>query len=128
MWAADGKEMALIPAGNFLMGNTEEEARRLAEERGYDEKLTLAETPQRKISLPTFYMDVTPVTQAEYARFLAAYPNYDVPFIDERWAQPYNWDKTTATAAWRVGRAPGGPGELGGCEHLCSLVGQAVAD
>jgi formylglycine-generating enzyme required for sulfatase activity len=45
----DGKEMIHIPAGDFLYG---------------DEK--------KKIELPEFWIDRTPVTNAEYARFVAA--------------------------------------------------------
>jgi hypothetical protein len=48
VWERDGKEMLFIPAGEFLYG---------------DQKVTLA--------LPGFWIDKTPVTNAEYARFVA---------------------------------------------------------
>ncbi|MEA3339275.1 MAG: SUMF1/EgtB/PvdO family nonheme iron enzyme [Chloroflexota bacterium] len=33
-----------------------------------------------------------PVTNGQYARFLAKNPQYPVPYLDEIWAEPYNWD------------------------------------
>jgi len=47
-WEKDGKEMVRVPAGEFLYG---------------DDK--------QKVSLPEFWVDKTPVTNAEYARFVA---------------------------------------------------------
>ncbi|MEE8389936.1 MAG: P-loop NTPase fold protein, partial [Anaerolineae bacterium] len=32
-----------------------------------------------------------PVTNEQYARFLADNPAYPVPYLDEVWAEPYNW-------------------------------------
>jgi hypothetical protein len=49
VWERDGKEMLCIPAGEFLYG---------------DQKVTL--------DLPGFWIDKTPVTNIEYARFVAA--------------------------------------------------------
>ncbi len=36
-----------------------------------------------------------PVTNAQYARFLAAHPSHPVPYLEEVWAEPYNWDPHT---------------------------------
>ena len=93
IWEKDGKEMALIPAGAFTMGSTEQAARRLAKEWGYDKKWTLPETPQREVSLGAYYVDVTPVSQAEYAQFLTDNSQHQVPYVDESWAKPYNWNQ-----------------------------------
>ncbi len=38
-----------------------------------------------------------PVTNAQYARFLTAHPEYPVPYCDEVWAEPYNWDRQRRT-------------------------------
>ncbi len=38
-----------------------------------------------------------PVTNAQYARFLADNPTYPVPYLDEVWAEPYNWDPQRRT-------------------------------
>ncbi len=70
----DGKEQVWIPAGEFLYG---------------DDK--------RKLTLPGFWIDVTPVTQAEYQRFLQANPQHRVPYRGENWAKPYNWDERRRT-------------------------------
>jgi len=50
----DGKEMILIPEGEFLMGS---------EEFG-------PESPQHKVHLPAYYIDKYPVTNAEYKRYI----------------------------------------------------------
>ena len=83
--------MALIPRGTFTMGTTEHEAREIAKRWGIDEKWTLVETPQREVTLAAYYMDLTPVTQAEYGRFLKDNPQHRLPHVDESWAGPYNW-------------------------------------
>ena len=49
------------------------------------------------MNLPEFWMSKTPVTQAVYQRFIAANPKHDVPFREEGWAKPYNWDKQRRT-------------------------------
>jgi formylglycine-generating enzyme required for sulfatase activity len=49
IWKQDGKEMVRVPAGKFLYGRKKEEH-----------------------ELPEFWIDRTPVTNAEYARFVAA--------------------------------------------------------
>jgi tetratricopeptide (TPR) repeat protein len=70
VWERDGKEMVRISAGVFLCGDGKE-----------------------KRELPEFWMDRTPVTDAEYKRFLDANPKHPVPFVDEDWGRPYNWDR-----------------------------------
>lgn len=70
----DGKEMVLVPGGEFLFG---------------EDKI--------KWYLPPFWIDKTPVTQAEYKRFLDANPEHRVPSRSETWAQSYNWDQTRRT-------------------------------
>lgn len=49
--------MALIPAGSFMMGGDNDEARS-------------DEFPKHKISLSAFWMDKTPVTNAQFAEFI----------------------------------------------------------
>ncbi|RLC76777.1 MAG: hypothetical protein DRJ03_27970 [Chloroflexi bacterium] len=49
IWEKDGKEMMLVPGGKFICGDEAKE-----------------------ISLPEFWIDRTPVTNVEYARFVAA--------------------------------------------------------
>jgi formylglycine-generating enzyme required for sulfatase activity len=70
IWEKTGKEMMHIPAGKFLYSERKEE-----------------------LELPEFWIDKTPVTNAEYKRFLDANPEHPVPIAKEDWAQPYNWDR-----------------------------------
>jgi iron(II)-dependent oxidoreductase len=91
LWVKDQKEMALVPAGRFVMGTTEEEARKLADWQKLDYLLT--ETPAHTVTMPNYYMDVTPVTHAEYARFIAETPQQAVPTGTHPLAQPHAWDE-----------------------------------
>ncbi len=68
--AKTGKAFVRVSAGEFLYG---------------DDK--------KKMYLDGFWMAKTPVTNAEYKRFLDANPSHDVPFRDAGWAMPYNWDR-----------------------------------
>ncbi|MCO5193717.1 MAG: formylglycine-generating enzyme family protein [Anaerolineae bacterium] len=61
----DGKEMVLVPGGEFLFGKD-----------------------KVKWYLPPFWMDKTPVTNAEYKRFLDANPIHKVP---------WDWDTSSRT-------------------------------
>ena len=73
VWDKDGKVMVYVPMGKFL----------------YGEK-------KREIYLDGFWIDKTPVTNAEYKRFLDANPSHNVPYswlLDRN----YNWNKT-----WRI--------------------------
>ena len=101
-----GVTMALIPAGEFLMGSPDSDS---------DEK------PQHRVSLDAYYIDVYEVTNARYASCVSAgectapaegrgistrssyygsaeYENYPVIYVD--------WNQVTAYCAWRGGRLP----------------------
>jgi formylglycine-generating enzyme required for sulfatase activity len=92
VWEKDGKEMVRVPAGEFLYG---------------DDK--------QKQTLPEFWIDKTPVTNAEYARFVAE-TGHAAP---QRWkgkAPPkeitdhpvtyVSWDDAKAYAEWAGKRLP----------------------
>lgn len=55
----DGSEMVLIPGGDFLYGSRED-----------DKMADSSEKPQKVVNLPDFYMDVYPVMNEQYCRFL----------------------------------------------------------
>ncbi len=74
VWEKDGKVMVYVPAGEFLYGEKKE-----------------------KIYLDGYWIDKTPVTNAEYKRFLDANPKHPVPLVNEGWAKPYNWDEKKRT-------------------------------
>jgi serine/threonine-protein kinase len=71
--------MALIPAGEFIMGNDSE---------------FLNERPQRRVYLDAFYIDKFEVTNAEYKEFVDA-TGRAVPFVNAFWAEPFNWRNGT---------------------------------
>jgi formylglycine-generating enzyme required for sulfatase activity len=91
LWVKDQKEMALIPAGAFVMGTPEAEARKLTDWQKLE--YLLAGTPPLTVTLADYYMDVTPVTHEEYARFIAANPNQPVPTGTHPLALPHVWDE-----------------------------------
>ncbi len=69
-----GKEMVRVPAGPFIYQDGE-----------------------WAIHLDEFWIDKTPVTHADYKRFIDANPEHEVPFVDGDWAKPYNWSKQLRT-------------------------------
>ncbi|HET90350.1 MAG TPA: hypothetical protein ENN99_06380 [Chloroflexi bacterium] len=52
-------------------------------------------------SEPTYVMAYRisryPVTNLQYARFLAENPTHPAPYLDEEWARPYNWHRQRRT-------------------------------
>jgi formylglycine-generating enzyme required for sulfatase activity len=74
----DESPMVLVPAGTFLMGLPDNDF--LAEEH---------EKPQRTVHLSAFWIDIYPVTNARFARFLEA-----GGYADPAWWSPAGW-------AWR---------------------------
>jgi formylglycine-generating enzyme required for sulfatase activity len=65
-------DMVYIPAGEFLMGTSEEEAQRLREQYDVHPTLFLGETPERTVHVEAFWIDRFPVTNAQYKRFVDA--------------------------------------------------------
>ena len=60
-------DMVLIPGGSFWMGTEDEEIERLC--KTYDvEYYFKAETPQHKVTIPTFFMGRYPITQEQWRR------------------------------------------------------------
>lgn len=92
-----GIEFVRIPAGSFLMGSPDD-----------DEMASANERPQHEVKLATFELARTPVTNAQYARYLvenpyAAKPKY---WADRRYNQPeqpvvgVSWNDAQAYCAW----------------------------
>ncbi len=63
----DGAEMVLIPAGEFLMGTSEEQLAALPI--SYERKWLSNELPQHKVYLDAYYIYKTEVTVAQYRKF-----------------------------------------------------------
>jgi len=88
----DGKEMVRVPAGKFLYGDDKKE-----------------------VELPEFWIDKAPVTNAEYARFLAE-TGHKPPGhwkgktppkeIADHPVTYVSWDDAAAYAGWAGGRLP----------------------
>jgi formylglycine-generating enzyme required for sulfatase activity len=101
VWPADGKDMVLVPAGPFVFG-VEQSHRR-------------DNQPAHEVDLPAYYIDRTPVTIAEYGRFIAAtgHPKPKIMFPNG-WPHDYerhpvtgvSWHDARAYAAWAGKRLP----------------------
>jgi len=75
----------------------------LGDPRDFDEMVNVpgGEFKQGEEGVMTYVMAYRisryPVTNQQYARFLAAVPSYPVPYVAEAWAEPYNWDPRKRT-------------------------------
>ena len=114
----DGKRMILIPAGWFLMGTDGADVLEMQKEYCWKAKWFADEKPQHRVDLPAYYIDETPVTNAEYKRFLAANPGHPAPpdwdpddrtFPREKDNHPVvfvSWHDANAYAHWARKRLP----------------------
>lgn len=98
----DGKVMVRVQAGEFQMGTSAKQQADLDAEFELQPGVLRSESPDARVVLAEFYIDRTPVTNAEYKKFLDANPNQPAPFLAEAIAQSYNWDK--ATRSFPAGR------------------------
>lgn len=108
-------DMLLIPAGEFLMGSTEQQA--LAAWRindgGYDKEDYLAEYPQQKITLADFYINKKEVSNVDYGIFADA-TNHAAPSLwsDQTLNAPnqpvvgVDWNDADAYCQWLGKRLP----------------------
>jgi formylglycine-generating enzyme required for sulfatase activity len=103
----DHAEMTLIPAGEFTMGITEEELKQAFILDGSQNPVFMTEVPRRKIRLEDYYIDLHPVTNYQYQRFLED-TGHRAPLFwgKEGWnesLQPVvglGWEDARAYAAW----------------------------
>lgn len=131
--AADA-HMVTIPAGTYVAGSTPEECAAAYDDyratSGHDtarERQWFEGEDDRHVEkLPAFRIDLMPVTQSEYAEFVAA-GGALAPTIDEAaWkTQGFSQDYATQVAryAWRSGQPPDGK-----MDHPVVLVTWAEAD
>jgi len=65
------EDMVLIPEGPFLMGSTEEDIKKLLElDRNVEASRFDVEVPQREVHMSAYLIDKSPVTNAEYKKFI----------------------------------------------------------
>lgn len=79
----DNAEMILIPAGEFLMGSTQQEVREAEIKWGLKEGLLASETPQHTVYVDAFYIDKYEVTNVQYKKFVDE-TGYRVPAVPTR--------------------------------------------
>jgi formylglycine-generating enzyme required for sulfatase activity len=98
-----------VPGGSFVMGSSKTRG-----EPGYDPEAANDETPAHPVQLSGFWMGVYPVTNEQYARFIAETGRQAPPsFSDRRFndhAQPVvtvSWDDAAAFARWLTGKRAG---------------------
>ncbi len=65
-------QMAFIPAGTFIMGSNRQDTQGRSSEFGMAKPLFLDEHPERKIFLPSFYIDLFEVTNSHYLLYVEA--------------------------------------------------------
>jgi len=116
--------MALIPAGDFLMGSTEEQVTEAAARYG-GEYVYIGEKPQRKVQIEAFYIDLNPVTNRQFKEFLDATGyrpqgnRYQKMWFLRHWVDGtyppgkgehpitfIGWDDAVAYAKWKGKRLP----------------------
>jgi formylglycine-generating enzyme required for sulfatase activity len=108
----DGAEMVWVPAGEFLMGSTDEEiAQLLKENPGWKADWFAREKPQRKVNLDGYWIYKNPVTVAQYRKFCEATGRKmrDAPtwgWKDDHPIVNVTWHDATAYAKWAGGRLP----------------------
>ncbi len=82
----DGKELILIPAGQFIMGTDKTDTENTHQKIGTVKPLYLDQHPERTLELDAFYIDRHEITNKEYKRFIVEtqFPDY-----------PMNWQQNT---------------------------------
>jgi formylglycine-generating enzyme required for sulfatase activity len=81
-----GKELLLIPAGPFLMG----------EDVSPSDPNVPSSQPAHTVTLEAYYLSRFPITNAEYQRFVDA-TGHPVPYRDDEFSRPYNWHRDRRT-------------------------------
>jgi formylglycine-generating enzyme required for sulfatase activity len=106
-WERDGKEMVLVPSGEFLMGTSQEQLADLKHRYGWDHEWMRRETPQRRVHVEDFYIDKYLVTNAEYERFVNATDHVTEAEV-EGWG--WVWGQGLRKVEGANWRHPNGPG------------------
>jgi formylglycine-generating enzyme required for sulfatase activity/nucleoside phosphorylase len=89
-----GREYVFIPAGPFVMGSSDDRIKEIT--RFEQRDMFNLEVPRHKVELNGYFISRYPVTNAEYKAFVQA-TRHAVPFRDDIFSKPYNWDANTCT-------------------------------
>jgi formylglycine-generating enzyme required for sulfatase activity len=93
--AAVVRDMVCVEAGEFLMGTSKAQAAALGQMfPEWSPEPFEREMPQRSVWLDRFFIDRYPVTNAQYRCFVET-TGHPVPFQDELFSRPHNWDRKT---------------------------------
>ncbi|HYG76769.1 MAG TPA: bifunctional serine/threonine-protein kinase/formylglycine-generating enzyme family protein [Planctomycetota bacterium] len=65
-------EFVLVPAGSFMMGTDPEALAQSAQKLGFNAKDFADESPARRVDMNAYYVARTPVTVAQFRRFIAS--------------------------------------------------------
>ncbi len=112
----DNAEMVLVPAGEFIMGISEEELKQIFVLDGSQNAVFVTEVPRRKLSLENFYIDIHPVTNYQYEQFIKQ-SGHRKPLLwgREGWNDPLQpvvglgWKDARAYASWAGKSLPSEP-------------------
>ncbi len=112
----DGKQMVLIPAGDFIMGTNKTDPDNTQQKIGTVKPLYLDQHPERKITLGDYYIDRYEVTNEEYKKFMddTKYPDPPANWADgwypkgkgEHPVTSIIWQEALAYALWANKRLP----------------------
>ena len=112
----DGKEMVLVPAGEFVMGTNRSDPEDTHLKIGTVKPLFKDQQPERRIRLEAFYIDKYEVTNREYQEFLkdTGYPELPGHWEDGNFAEGQDdlpvtnvtWTEAFTYALWAGKRLP----------------------
>ena len=107
-------DMTLVPAGEFIMGSNEVDREAKALQYGSRKPWYANERPERKVTLPDFYIDRTEVTNKSYKEFVDATKHEPPPdWVNGAYTgspdKPVvyvNWADASAYCEWKGRRLP----------------------